>query len=205
MFISASSALWLLNDYALYKSTHSLTHSLVRLGAPAQHMAYIQYQRRGVAASRLSIMWQYLILQPLTHMSKQPLIGHLPQTPAPSPENNPRGHKVGTAGRCPQLWFWWTVSGKGASVLWHCWLGGRKGIRPVKKQSGGVLVWLSVWSEVQICIWPSWCHCHSSSLASVKSRLVLPFWYRLTWVVPDIGLLNGCVCLGRGQMSGRFG
>ena len=24
-----------------------------------------------------------------------------------------------------------------------------------KKQSGGVLVWLSVWSEVQTCIWPS--------------------------------------------------
>ena len=35
------------------------------------------------------------------------------------------------------------------TVLWHCWLGGRKGIRPVKKQSGGVLVWLSVWSKVQ--------------------------------------------------------
>jgi len=35
------------------------------------------------------------------------------------------------------------------------------------------------------------------SLASVKSRLVLPFWYRLTWVVPEKGLLNGCarVCL----------
>ena len=32
------------------------------------------------------------------------------------------------------------------------------------------------------------------SLASVKSRLVLPFWYRLTRVVPDKGLLNGCVC-----------
>ena len=44
---------------------------------------------------------------------------------------------------------------------------------------------LSVWSEVQTCIWPSWCHCHSLSLASVKSRLVLPFWYRLTRVVPD--------------------
>ena len=27
--------------------------------------------------------------------------------------------------------------------------------------------------------------CHSLSLASVKSRLVLPFWYRLTRVVPD--------------------
>ena len=46
-----------------------------------------------------------------------------------------------------------------------------------------VLAWLSVWSEVQTCIWPSWCHCHSLSLASVKSRLVLPFWYRLTLVV----------------------
>jgi len=45
---------------------------------------------------------------------------------------------------------------------------------------------------VQTCIWPSWCHCHSLSLASVKSRLVLPFWYRLTRVVLDKGPLNGC-------------
>ena len=81
------------------------------------------------------------------------------------------------------------------SVLWHCWLGGRKGIRPVKKLSGGVLAWLSVWCEVQTCIWPSGFHCHSLSLAPVKSRLVLPFWYRLTWVVPDRGPLNGCVCV----------
>jgi len=58
-----------------------------------------------------------------------------------------------------------------------------------------VLAWLSVWSEVQICIWPSWCHCHSLSLASVKCRLVLPFWYRLTWVVPGKGPLDGCVCV----------
>jgi len=58
-------------------------------------------------------------------------------------------------------------------LLWHCWLGGRKGIRPVKKLSDGELAWLSVWSEVQTCIWPSWCHCHSLSLASFKSRLVL--------------------------------
>ena len=40
---------------------------------------------------------------------------------------------------------------------------------------------------------PSWCHCHSLSLAPVKSRLVLPFWYRLTQVVPDKGPLNVCV------------
>ena len=81
------------------------------------------------------------------------------------------------------------------SVLWRCWLGGRKGIWPVKKLSGGVLAWLSVWSEVQTCIWPSWCHCHSLSLASVKSRLILPFWYWLTRVVPEKGPLNGCVCV----------
>jgi len=51
---------------------------------------------------------------------------------------------------------------------------------------------------VQTCIWPSWCHCHSLSLASVKSRLVLPFWYRLTWVIPEKGPLNGkWVCVFR--------
>jgi len=43
------------------------------------------------------------------------------------------------------------------------------------------------------CIWRSWCHCHSLSLGSVKSRLVLHFWYRLTRVVRLKGPLNGCV------------
>ena len=61
--------------------------------------------------------------------------------------------------------------------------------------SGGVLAWLSVCSKVQTCIWPSWCHCYSLSFASVKSRLVLPFWYWLTRVVPEKGPLNGCVCV----------
>ena len=83
------------------------------------------------------------------------------------------------------------------SVLWRCWLGGRKGIRPVKKLSSGVLVWLSAWSEVQTCIRPSGFHCHSLSLASVKSRFVLPFWYRLTRVVLDKGPLNVCYLLTR--------
>ena len=89
-------------------------------------------------------------------------------------------------------WFFWNNK---PSVLWRCWLGGRKGIRPVKKLSGDVLAWLSIWSEVQTCICSSWCHCHSLSLASVESRLVLFFWYRLTWVVPEKGPLNGCVCV----------
>ena len=73
-------------------------------------------------------------------------------------------------------------------------VGRQEGHPACKKLSDGVLAWLSVWSAVQTCIWPSWCHCHSLSLASVKSRLDLPFWYRLTWVVPDRGPLNGCVC-----------
>jgi len=74
-------------------------------------------------------------------------------------------------------------------------VGWQEGHPACKKLSGGVLACLFVWSNVQICIWPSWCHCHSLSLASVKSRLVLPFWYRLTRVVPDRGPLNGCVCV----------
>jgi len=72
-------------------------------------------------------------------------------------------------------------------------VGWQEGHPACKKLSGGVLAWLFVWSEVQTCIWPSCCHCHSLPLASVKSRLVLPFWYRLTWVVPDKGPLNVCV------------
>ena len=50
-----------------------------------------------------------------------------------------------------------------------------------KKLSGGVLAQRS------------WCHCHSLSLASAKSRLVLPCWYRL---ILEKGPLKGvCVCV----------
>ena len=34
-------------------------------------------------------------------------------------------------------------------------VGWQEGHPACKKLSGGVLVWLSVWSEVQTCIWPS--------------------------------------------------
>ena len=74
-------------------------------------------------------------------------------------------------------------------------VGRQEGHPACKKLSSEVLAWLSVWSEVQTCIWSSRCHCHSLSLASRKSRLVLPFWYWLTRVVPDKGPLNGCVCV----------
>jgi len=76
------------------------------------------------------------------------------------------------------------------SVLWRCWLGGRKGIRPVKTKwcGAGVVICLERGADLHTC----WCHCHSLSLASVKSSLVLPFSYQLTWVVLDKWPLNGC-------------
>jgi len=42
------------------------------------------------------------------------------------------------------------------SVLWHCWLGDRKGIRPVKKLDVGLLV-VMVWLEL-CTIYSSSCH-----------------------------------------------
>jgi len=34
-------------------------------------------------------------------------------------------------------------------------VGQQEGHPACRKQSGGVLAWLSVWSEMQTCIWPS--------------------------------------------------
>jgi len=48
-----------------------------------------------------------------------------------------------------------------------------------KNVSGGMLAWLCVWGEVQICIWPSRCHCHITISCSSESRLVLPFCFYL--------------------------
>jgi len=71
-------------------------------------------------------------------------------------------------------------------------LGGRKGIRPVKKTAWWD-VGVVIWDEVPACIWPSRCHCHALSLAPVNPDwfLVLPswispFWYLLTQMIPDI-------------------
>ena len=46
-----------------------------------------------------------------------------------------------------------------------------------------------------VCIWSSWCHCHPktpTSLASFKSTLVLPSWYRLTQVILEKRPKNRC-------------
>ena len=82
------------------------------------------------------------------------------------------------------------------SVLWRCWLGGRKGIRPVKTEwwGAGVVICLEQCADLHTA---QLIPLHSLSLASVRSRLVLPFSYRLTWVVPEQGSLNvrACVCV----------
>jgi len=55
-------------------------------------------------------------------------------------------------------------------------------------QTGEVLVWLSVWSQVQvICIWSCCCHCHPIVSCSGKIQNSLPFWCRLTQVVLENG------------------
>jgi len=68
------------------------------------------------------------------------------------------------------VYIYFLVSAFSALTLLVGW---QEGHPACKKLSGVVLVLLYIWDEVQICIWPSWCHCHSLSLASVKSRLVL--------------------------------
>jgi len=72
------------------------------------------------------------------------------------------------------------------SVLWHCWLGVRKSIRPVK--NWGMRCWHGYVSGAR-CKWfangPADATATPSSLASLKSWMVLPFWYRLTQAVLD--------------------
>jgi len=53
-------------------------------------------------------------------------------------------------------------------------VGHQEGHPACKKLSGGMMAWLFVRVEVQICIWPSWCHCHPLSLAPVN-----PDWFYL--------------------------
>ena len=50
------------------------------------------------------------------------------------------------------------------SVLWHCWLGDRKGIRPVKKLDVGLLV---------VMIWVELCTTYSSSSPVVATTSII--------------------------------
>ena len=73
------------------------------------------------------------------------------------------------------------------SVLWRCWLGGRKSIRPVKNWvvgCCGCLGWGADLHIAQQMPLPLTVSCSSKSRL-VLTFLVLPFWYLLTRVVPD--------------------
>jgi len=69
-------------------------------------------------------------------------------------------------------------------------VGWQEGHPACKKLSGGVLAWLSDWSEVQTCIWPSWCHCHSLSLASVKSIQYSTIQYNTKFVKHHVAVAS---------------
>jgi len=71
-------------------------------------------------------------------------------------------------------------------------LAGRQEEHPAsKKLSSEVLVWLSVWMEVQMIA--SWCHYHPFISRFIKIQIVSPSWCRLTRVVLDKRQLNTCL------------
>jgi len=54
-------------------------------------------------------------------------------------------------------------------------VGRQEGHPACKKQSGGVLAWLSVWSKARLMPLPLTVSCFT------KIQTGLPFWYRFTW------------------------
>ena len=81
------------------------------------------------------------------------------------------------------------------SVLWRCWLDGRKGIWPVKTEwwGAGVVICLERGADL-----------HMAQLIPLPltvccfSKIPIGFYLsgrRLTRVVPEKGPLNGCVCV----------
>ena len=55
-----------------------------------------------------------------------------------------------------------------------------------------------------ICIWSSWCHCHPIISCSSKIQNGLPCWCRLTQVVLEKRLLNGCSSSSSGSRLNRI-
>jgi len=98
--------------------------------------------------------------------------------------------------------YYFTPSVVLPSVLWHCWLGVRKSMQPVKT------VWWG--AGVFICLEQGANDLHMVQLmplpphrifASLKPRLVKPFWCRLTKVVLEKRPLNGCLTSAKKQTN----
>jgi len=83
---------------------HSLTHAL---SGPVLQPSILAVQASKAGCSTNAINHAVVHVSYLTsinaHVQTRPVIGHLPQTPALSPENNHREYRVGSAGRCLQL------------------------------------------------------------------------------------------------------
>jgi len=68
------------------------------------------------------------------------------------------------------------------SLLWHCWIGVRKSIRPAKNWV--MRCWCGYLSRERckwswFCIWFSWCHCHPIISCFIKIHISLSFWCQL--------------------------
>ena len=73
------------------------------------------------------------------------------------------------------------------------------------KLSGEVLVWLSVWSKVQmICIWSSWCHYHPIISCFIEIQNVLHFRCQFTHVVLEMRPLNGSTSSSNNKVLWSF-
>jgi len=84
-------------------------------------------------------------------------------------------------------------------VLWHLWLGVRKSIRPVQIEwwdTGCMVIWLErgandLHTDQLMPLPPNEMIRSASSLVSLKSRMVLRFWCRLTQVFLERRPLEG--------------
>ena len=86
------------------------------------------------------------------------------------------------------------------SVLWRCWLGGRKGIRPVKTEwwGAGMVICLQRGADLhmaQLMPLPLTVSCFN------KSQIGFTFCYHSTLVVMDKGPLNGGVVFSTSKRS----
>jgi len=120
-------------------------------------------------------------------------------------QHGPRGQGPHSKGRTSEWGF--PALLKNAPGVKKCYIimdststllvGWQEGHPACKNLSGGMLAWLCVWVRVQICIWPSWCYCHSLSLAPVN-----PDWFYFSGAgspgysrTNSNRAVNGCVCV----------
>jgi len=89
------------------------------------------------------------------------------------------------------------------SVLWRCWLGGRKGIRPVKTEwwGAGMVICLergAHWHMAQLMPLPLAVSCFS------KIQIGFTFLIPAHLGSPEKGPLNGCVCVCKSSREERL-